>query len=182
MSARFWQVPWKNRAHFYAGSAFPLGDSISAGCTGVVFGTWGVSQETPTSFWWYRGYYSLNKCFSMMEGGGEGGVAVVEEPLCRFRKSHRPAGLTLKKAKLIPCKELADEGYKWEYLWCAGMPSKFLDLINMPAPNTKCSKKKNQCNGEPPQKICAFCSFANPLKVPALRLCDTKCKRNGRGD
>lgn len=98
VSARFWQVPWKNRAHLYAQSASPLGDSISAGCTGVVFGTRGVSRETTTSFLRYRGYYSLNKCFSMM-GVGEGGVAVVEEPLCRFRKSHRPASLTLKKEK-----------------------------------------------------------------------------------
>lgn len=85
-------------AHFYAHSASPLGDSISIGCTGVVFGTWGVSQETTANFWWYRGYYSLNKCFSML-GVREEGVAVVEESLCRFRKSHRLTGLTLKKEK-----------------------------------------------------------------------------------
>lgn len=40
----------ENRAHFYAQSASPLGHSISTGCTGVVFGTWAISQETTTTF------------------------------------------------------------------------------------------------------------------------------------
>lgn len=75
----------------------------------------------------------------------EEGVAVVEEPPYRFRKSHRPAHPTrdLKKKNHVKNWEMRDKNWNMYDEQESEAP------IALPAPNTKCSKTMSG-NSKPP--------------------------------